>query len=170
MTFDLSNGTQLRWINHGLILEEYWSGRILGTIGWDPSVCKSNRLHVDILRFAFIRLGYIISILLKWSEIFMQSWTSIGYFSNLTSSSITNFRFSPIIILEGHVLSLEVQKSIPLDLLEVVLCVSLQHENDVAFIFAPWPLHIYVQLGRHLYPCKPPWEVELIALIVVLNI
>ena len=27
--------------------------------GWDPSVCKSNRLHVDILRFSFIKLGYI---------------------------------------------------------------------------------------------------------------
>ena len=33
-----------------------WSGRFLGiTIGWDPSVCKCNRLHVDdILRFFFI--------------------------------------------------------------------------------------------------------------------
>ena len=36
------------------------SGRILGIIGWDPSVCKSNRLHVDILRFPFIKLGYIL--------------------------------------------------------------------------------------------------------------
>ena len=39
-------------------------------IGWDPSVCKSNRLHVDILRFSFIKLGYIPYILLKWSVIF----------------------------------------------------------------------------------------------------
>ena len=31
-----------------------WSGIFLGIIGWDPSVCKSNRLHVDILRFSFI--------------------------------------------------------------------------------------------------------------------
>ena len=29
-----------------------WSGRFLGTIiGWDPSVCNSNRLHVHILRW-----------------------------------------------------------------------------------------------------------------------
>ena len=36
------------------------SVRFLGIIiGWDPSVCKSNRLHVDILRFAFIQLGHI---------------------------------------------------------------------------------------------------------------
>jgi len=36
---------------------EQWSGRFLGIIGWDPSVCKSNRLQVDILRFSFITLG-----------------------------------------------------------------------------------------------------------------
>ena len=29
-------------------------------IGWDPSVCKSGRLHVDILRFSFIKLGYVL--------------------------------------------------------------------------------------------------------------
>jgi hypothetical protein len=39
----------------------HWSGRFLGIIiGWDPSVCKSKRLHVDILRFSFIKLGYIL--------------------------------------------------------------------------------------------------------------
>jgi hypothetical protein len=37
-----------------------WSGRFLSTIGWDPNVCKSNRLHVDILRFSFNKLGYIL--------------------------------------------------------------------------------------------------------------
>ena len=47
-----------------------WSGRILtggeitkrilGIItGWDPSACKSNQFHVHILRFSFIKLGYI---------------------------------------------------------------------------------------------------------------
>jgi hypothetical protein len=41
-------------------LPNQWSGRFLGTIGWDPSVRKSNRLHVDILRFSFIKLGYIL--------------------------------------------------------------------------------------------------------------
>ena len=35
-------------------------GEILDIIGWDPSVCKSNRLHVDILRVFFIKLGYIL--------------------------------------------------------------------------------------------------------------
>ena len=39
---------------------EQWSGGFLGIIGWDPSVCKSNRLHIDILRFSFIKLGYIL--------------------------------------------------------------------------------------------------------------
>ena len=37
-----------------------WSGRFLGIIGWDPSVCKSNRSHVDILWFSFVKLGYIL--------------------------------------------------------------------------------------------------------------
>ena len=39
-------------------------GRFLGiTIGWDdPSLCKSNRwLHVDILRFSFIKIYFITS-------------------------------------------------------------------------------------------------------------
>ena len=36
-------------------------GEILGIItGWDPSVCKFNQLHVDILRFSFIILGYML--------------------------------------------------------------------------------------------------------------
>ncbi len=74
-----------------------WLGRFLGIIGWDPSVCKSNRLHVHILRFSFIRLGYILYISLKWSVIFLQSSTSTGYFSNSTGSFVTNCRFSPII-------------------------------------------------------------------------
>ena len=75
-----------------------WSGRVLGIIGWDPSVCKSNQLHVDIHRFSFIKLGYILlQIPLKRWVIFLQSWTSTGYFSNSTSSSVTNCRFSPII-------------------------------------------------------------------------
>jgi len=34
-------------------------GRFLGIIGWDSSVCKSNRLHVDILQFSFIGLKFI---------------------------------------------------------------------------------------------------------------
>ena len=39
---------------------EQWPGRFLGITGWDPSVWKSNWLHVDILRFTFIKSGYIL--------------------------------------------------------------------------------------------------------------
>ena len=75
-----------------------WSGRFLCIItGWDPSDCKSNRLHVDILRFSFIKMGYIPHIPLNQSVIFLQSWTSTGYFSNSTGSSVTTCRFSLII-------------------------------------------------------------------------
>jgi hypothetical protein len=35
-------------------------GEFLGIIGSDAGVCKSDRLHVDILRFSFIKLGHII--------------------------------------------------------------------------------------------------------------
>ena len=85
--------------NWRLVTDEpaQWSGRFLGITGWDPSVCKSNRLHVDILRFSFIKLGYILWIPLKWSVSFLQSWTSTGYFSNSTGSSVTNCRFSLIV-------------------------------------------------------------------------
>ena len=34
-------------------------GRLLGIIGWGPSLSKSNRLHFDIFQFSFIELGYI---------------------------------------------------------------------------------------------------------------
>ena len=70
----------------------------LGITGWDPSVCKSNWLHVDILRISFIKLEYVLQTPLKWSVIFLQSWTSTGYFWNSTGSSVTNCRFSPIIV------------------------------------------------------------------------
>ena len=41
--------------------EDQWLGKFLRIIiGWDPSVCKSNRLHDDILRISFIKLGYIL--------------------------------------------------------------------------------------------------------------
>jgi hypothetical protein len=39
----------------GAVFEEIW-----GTIGWDPSACKSNRLHVGILWFFYIYLRYIL--------------------------------------------------------------------------------------------------------------
>ena len=39
---------------------EQCPGRFLGTVGRDPSVSTSNRLHVDTFRFFFISLGYIL--------------------------------------------------------------------------------------------------------------
>ena len=83
---------------HYMILEvccDQWSGRFLGIItGWDPSVCKSNRSHVDILRFSFIELECILYNPLKWLVIFLQSSTSTGSF-------VTNCWFSPIIGWDG---------------------------------------------------------------------
>ncbi len=35
-------------------------GRFLGIIGQDPSVSKSNRLHIVIIRLFFIELRYIL--------------------------------------------------------------------------------------------------------------
>ena len=80
---------------HLMRLYRWWclvqgSERFLGITGWDPSVCKPNRLHVPIRRFSFIILWYILYIPLKWSVIFLQSWrTSTGYFSNSTGSFVT---------------------------------------------------------------------------------
>ena len=34
-----------------------WSGRLLGIIGWDPSVFKTNRFHVDILWCPLLNWG-----------------------------------------------------------------------------------------------------------------
>ena len=44
------------WLTH----LDQWSGRFLGMTGCDPSVCKSNRWHVDMLRFSFTKLRYIL--------------------------------------------------------------------------------------------------------------
>ena len=53
--FIYKNRLQQIWISTGLRLFcawNQWLGGFLGIItGCDPSVCKSNRLHVDILRF-----------------------------------------------------------------------------------------------------------------------
>ena len=76
---------------------DQWSGRFLGITGWDPSVCKSNRLHVDILWCSFIKLVYMLWIPLIWPVIILQSWTSTGFPSNSTGSYVTNCLLSPII-------------------------------------------------------------------------
>ena len=69
-------------------------GKFLGIVGQDPSDSQSNRVHVDILWFCFIHLRYILYIPLKWLVILLKSLTSTGYFSNSTSSSVTNCQFS----------------------------------------------------------------------------
>ena len=44
-----------------LLIRVQWSGKFLGiTTGRDPGACKSNRLHVHIHRFSFIKLKYIL--------------------------------------------------------------------------------------------------------------
>ena len=56
-------------MSEGCELKQGWAaglsatmtGEIFGHNGWDPSICKSNRLHVDILRFSFMELVYILS-------------------------------------------------------------------------------------------------------------
>ena len=67
-------------------------GRFLGI---DPSVSKSNRLHINIFRILLINLRYIPWIPLKWWAILLKYWwTSTSYFSNSTGSSVTSGRFS----------------------------------------------------------------------------
>ena len=74
------------------------SGKFLGIVGQDSSDSKSNWLHVDVFRFCFNHLRYILEIPLKWSVPFLQSWTSTGYSSNSSGSSATNRWFFPDII------------------------------------------------------------------------
>ena len=65
------------------------SGENLGH-NWSKSrVSKSNWLHIVIFRFVFINVESNPKIPLKWSVIFMHSWTSTNYFSNSIGSSIT---------------------------------------------------------------------------------
>jgi hypothetical protein len=51
------------------VMELATTSNVLGGRGWgidqNPSVSKSNRLHVDIFRLFFMRLGYIPYILLN---------------------------------------------------------------------------------------------------------
>jgi hypothetical protein len=41
-------------------------------IGWDPSVCKSNRLHVDILRFFSKVMGNSPEVLMNFNRLFLK--------------------------------------------------------------------------------------------------
>jgi hypothetical protein len=44
--------------------------------------------------FSFCNLRYILQIPLKWSVVFLKSWTLTGCFSNSIGSSVTSGRFS----------------------------------------------------------------------------
>ena len=61
-------------------------GGFLGILSRESSVSKSIWWHVDIVRFSIINLMYTLKIHLNGLVIFLQSWTSTGYFSNSGSS------------------------------------------------------------------------------------
>ena len=61
------------------------------TVGQDPCDSKSNRLHIDILRFSM--LSFIWCTFYRFLSNDRQSPTSTGYFSHSTGSSATNRRF-----------------------------------------------------------------------------
>ena len=75
----------------------HWLGRFLDIIGWDPSVCKSNRLLIRILRFSFIKLGVYSINSSKMIGKFPAMLNFTSYSSNSTGAFVTNCRFSPII-------------------------------------------------------------------------
>ena len=81
------------------VLEEQWSGRFFGHNRLRSKCLQDYRLHVDILQFSFIKLGYILQSPLKWSVIFLQSWTPTSYFSISTGSSVTNCLNVSILVL-----------------------------------------------------------------------
>ena len=73
---------------------EGWYYGVWGVVGQDPCDSKSNRLHVwhlpVLLSFIW---GVFYETPLKWSVIFLQSWSSTGYFSNSTGSFVTKCQF-----------------------------------------------------------------------------
>jgi hypothetical protein len=56
--------------------------RILGITVRDSIVHESNRLHVDIFRFFFIKLRYILLIPLNWSVNVLKSLTSTDSYAS----------------------------------------------------------------------------------------
>ena len=72
------------------LLSHALSGEVLGIINQNPSVSKSNRLHNVISRFLFIYYFGVDSTIP--SQPILKSWTSTGYFSNSTGSSVTTWR------------------------------------------------------------------------------
>ena len=68
-------------------------GKFLGIVSQDPSVSKSNRLHVDIFRVCIQSFEVYSIDSSKMIVILLKSPTSIGYFSNWTGSAVTSRRF-----------------------------------------------------------------------------
>ena len=71
---------------HSHLASHQWPGRFLGIINWDPCVCKFNGLHVDILRFSFIKLGHVL----------MNSSKTIGSFFCPNIAFICSLHYSLI--------------------------------------------------------------------------
>ena len=69
-----------------------WSDKL------SPSVSKWNLLHVVIFWIFFNNLRNILQMPLKWSAIFLESWTSTGCLSDSTGSLVTSSRFSPFVV------------------------------------------------------------------------
>ena len=82
--------TQNQAMCHGNIGSSQCSRRFLNIVGQNPSVSKSNQLHVVISRVIFIIICcYIPHIPLKWWVVFLKSWTSTG--SYVTSDWFYSF-------------------------------------------------------------------------------
>ena len=100
----LKSGTCIWIINH-----TYHKTIILNLQGFEvacitlpiPTWKNTSALNWIVFRYCFLYkiVVYFINEI-KWSVLFLQYWTSTGYFSNSTGSSVTKCRFSLIIDLE----------------------------------------------------------------------
>jgi hypothetical protein len=75
-------------------------------------VSRYNRVHVVIFQFFLINVRHIPQIPLKWSVIFLNSWTSTSYCSNSTGSSVT----SGWLVVPVHCVYVHFQSEIEADL------------------------------------------------------
>ena len=98
----LATGTLFEHLE-GILVE--CPGRVLGILCQNPSISKSNQLHVEIFQFSLINLKYNSWISLKRFITLLKSRASTNYFSNSTSSSITalNVVFSVTYYLNLHI-------------------------------------------------------------------
>ena len=85
-------------LNFKCLFSNQCLGRFPGTIDQDPSVSKSNWLHVAKFQIFFINLEHILYIPWKRLVIFLKSWTLTAYSSSSTGLSVTSSWFSPFIV------------------------------------------------------------------------